>query len=421
MKPAILCSVGLSVLISPASFLISQSQLKPSGDALQLFAYDRFVAFDLKEASVSERNGVLVRDVNYAAYALRHGRIKAYLIKPQKGGRFAGVVFFHWLGRSKSDRSQFLDESIALAGQGVVSLLIQGYFPWLEPPTEGKADRQQVIDQTIEVRRALDLLLLQPEVDPKRVGYVGHDYGAMYGSIVAGLDKRVRAYVLIAGMGNFGDWSLKYWPATAAQGAEAYRQAMKEVDPIQHVSRAKPARLLFQFANNDIFISKSVADEFFGAASEPKQVKRYDSEHDLNIEAARVDRREWLTQQLGISRQTATSPASGQAKSRRVNENKRQILAVIKTLAEAGLKQEVATIARFHSDEFFHTNADGSMMEQDRSAGILQSYPTRNHRVGRAKTRCALLSFPPNGMVCSIKAPCSAVSLGERKANSSRK
>jgi fermentation-respiration switch protein FrsA (DUF1100 family) len=76
---------------------------------------------------------------------------------------------------------------------------------------------------------------------------------------------------------------------------------MKELDPIQHISRAKPAKLLFQFADNDKYISKSVANDFFGAASEPKQVKRYDSKHDLDIDAARVDRREWLMKQLGLS------------------------------------------------------------------------------------------------------------------------
>lgn len=274
---------------------------KADSHSARLLDYDRTVAFDLKETSVTQQRGALVRDINYAAYAPRHGRIKAYLVKPPKAGTCAGIVFFHWLGESKSDRSQFLDEAIGLAHQGVVSVLIQGYFPWLEPPTNGKVDRQQVIDQTIEVRRALDLLLLQAEVDPKRVGYVGHDYGAMFGSIVAGYDKRVSAYVLIAGMGNFGDWSLKYWPATGAQGAEVYRQAMKELDPIHHVSRAQPAKLLFQFANNDSYISKAVADEFFGAASEPKQVKWYESKHDLDIESARVDRREWLMRQLGLS------------------------------------------------------------------------------------------------------------------------
>lgn len=276
-------------------------------NAEDLFAYDRNTPVDLKEVGQTEANGVLVRDIEYAAYASRHGRIKAYLVKPQGKGPFAGILFFHWLGNEKSDRTQFLDEAKSLARQGAVSLLIQGFFPWVEQPTNAKADRQQVIDQTIEVRRALDLLLSQPEVDPKRIGYVGHDYGAMFGSIASGVDKRVKTYVLIAGMGNFGDWSLKYWPVTAAGGAETYRQTMKEVDPIQHISRAAPASLLFQFSNNDKFISKQVAQEFFGAAKEPKRAMWYDTTHEMVIDAALKDRHDWLTKQLGL-----TAPGSSQ-------------------------------------------------------------------------------------------------------------
>jgi dienelactone hydrolase len=254
--------------------------------------------------SAKEEGGVTIKDINYAAYNARHGRIRAYLIEPKGAGPHAGVVFFHWLGRTKSDRSQFLDEATALAKQGVVSLLIQGYFQWLEPPTDGGADRQQVIDQTIEVRRALDLLLSQPEVDPRRIGYVGHDYGAMYGAIVAGLEKRAKAYVLMAGMGSFSDWSLKYWPATAKRGEVAYRHSMKAVDPIHYVSHASPAALFFQFANSDVFIPKAAATAFFEKASRPKQDEWYDSAHDLNVEAARSDRREWLARQLGLAVKT---------------------------------------------------------------------------------------------------------------------
>lgn len=273
---------------------------KPNVKSEQLFAYDQSIAFDLKEVSAKEQSGATIRDVNYAAYTLRHGRINAYLIRPAGTGPFAGMVFFHWLGEPRGDRSEFLDEAITLAKQGVLSLLIQGYFPWSEKPTNGQADRQQVIDQTIEVRRALDLLLSQPEVDPQRIGYVGHDYGAMYGAIVAGIEKRVKAYVLMAGIGNFSDWSLKYWPATAARGKEAYRKAINAVDPIHYVSRAAPAALLFQFSNSDIYISKAMATAFFNKASKPKQVKWYDASHDLNVEAALNDRSEWLTQQLGL-------------------------------------------------------------------------------------------------------------------------
>lgn len=289
-----------TVIVVTVSTIASPPKKKLEQNKTRIFGSDPSVAFDLKEGQINEENGVAVRDINYAANAPKHGRIKAFLIQPSGKGPFAGILFFHWLGDVKSDRTEFLDEAVSLAKQGTVSLLIQGYFPWLEKPTDGETDHQQVIDQTIEVRRGLDLLLSQPKVDKRRIGFVGHDYGAMFGTIASGVDKRVKTYVLIAGMGNFSDWSLKYWAGPSKKGADVYKQALKDVDPIGYVSHAAPASLLFQFANNDKYISKEVADEFYAAASKPKEVKWYDATHDLNIEAARNDRREWLTRHLRL-------------------------------------------------------------------------------------------------------------------------
>jgi dienelactone hydrolase len=271
-----------------------------NSDTAKLFSYKSSVPFDLKEVSTREENGAEIKDIEYSGYEDKHGRIKAYLVKPKGPGPFAGVVFFHWLGRPKGDRTQFLDEAVALTKQGVESLLIQGYFPWKEPPVDGSTDRQQIIDQTIEARRALDLLLSQKEVDKKRIAYVGHDYGSMFGGIVAGLDRRAKAYVLIAGLGKFSPWSLKYWPKTAKQGNEAYEQAVSPLDPIGFVSQAKSATFLFQFANKDEFITKDEATAFFDQATNPKEIKWYDAEHDLSLEAARKDRDEFLARQLSL-------------------------------------------------------------------------------------------------------------------------
>jgi cephalosporin-C deacetylase-like acetyl esterase len=277
------------------------SSLKPKDEAASLFDYDRSVSFDLKEVSAKEQDGVSIRDVDYAAYTQQRGRIKAYLVRPAGRGPFAGVLFFHWLGRPNGNRNQFLDEAVALAKQGTVSVLIQGYFPWTVDPVDGKTDRQRVIDETIEVRRALDLLLSQPGVDARRIAYVGHDYGAMYGSIVAGVDKRVKTYILMAPIGSFSYWSLAYWLNKTADPFKAtYRQALSPVDPITYIPRARPAALLFQFASSDEHIPKAEALALSGAASKPKEVKWYDAKHDLLVEAALKDRREWLTRHLKL-------------------------------------------------------------------------------------------------------------------------
>src|SRR6185295_4371633 len=295
----------IAVLLTVFSQLTTLVPLVPGqqskNESAQVFAYDRSVAFDLKEESSKDQDGITIRDVNYAPYTPERGRVKAYLIKPAGKGPFAGVLFFHWLGEHKSDRTEYLDEAVALAKQGTASLLFQGYFPWAVPPKDGDTDRQRVIDQTIEVRRAVDLLLTQPGVDRKRIGYVGHDYGAMYGANLAGVDKRVKTFIFMAPIGSFNYWSLAYWlKKQDAPFKEAYRQALRPVDPVTHISHAAPTTILFQFANQDEHIPKAEAMALFDVASEPKEMKWYEAKHDLNIDAAQNDRREWLTRHLSL-------------------------------------------------------------------------------------------------------------------------
>ena len=45
-----------------------------------------------------------------------------------------------------------------------------------------------------------------PQIDEARLAYVAHDFGAMYGAVLAGVDPRPQWYVLMAGTPVFSDW-----------------------------------------------------------------------------------------------------------------------------------------------------------------------------------------------------------------------
>ena len=282
--------------------LMSSQTLLAQGGAARLFAYDKKVPMDVREDMVNARDGVTIRVISYAPGNARHARVDAFVVTPDGKGPFAGVLFFHWLGKPNGDRGEFLEDAVELAKRGTVSLLIQGAFPWLEEPTSPLADRQQIIEQTVEVRRALDLLLSLDDVDAKRIGFVGHDYGAMYGAVAAGVEKRVKAWVLVAGMGTFSEWSLKYWPATGKDGEEAYRAAMKPLDPVGHIANAAPAALLFQFSDSDKYTSKAEALAFYSAAHSPKEIRWYACGHEMNAEAVRADRLLWIEKQFRLTK-----------------------------------------------------------------------------------------------------------------------
>ena len=64
---------------------------------------------------------------------------------------------------------------------------------------------------------------------------------------------------------------------------------------IYYITHSAPAALMFQFANEDAFVSRGDAEQYFEAGDEPKEIRWYDqTSHNFNNERARLDRLEWL-------------------------------------------------------------------------------------------------------------------------------
>jgi hypothetical protein len=63
----------------------------------------------------------------------------------------------------------------------------------------------------------------------------------------------------------------------------------------------KHAPLFLQFGIHDAYMTKEDCEEYASVVSPPKEVKFYDTDHELNA-AARHDRVEWLQKQLGLEK-----------------------------------------------------------------------------------------------------------------------
>jgi dienelactone hydrolase len=270
--------------------------------AVHLFDYSPDTP-EVKELSVEEGEGYSVHDILYTAHdpniGIVKGWINAYLVRPEGGGPFAGILFLHQYGPTNSNRKEFLEEAKMLARQGVVSLLIDGYFPWNTINKDAETDRQNTIGQVIELRRALDFLLTQPGVDPQRIAFVGHSFGASYGGILSGLEKRVKAYVFMNGE-KLSDGFLSPYLLGSSVDQTTYREKMSVVEPVMYISHAAPAALLFQLGQNTQYVTEEQLTEFSEAGSEPKEVKWYNATDALD-EVAQQERLAWLTEQLSLS------------------------------------------------------------------------------------------------------------------------
>jgi dienelactone hydrolase len=228
--------------------------------------------------------------------------VPAYLVRSagtHKPGSQAGILFLHWLGQIHSDRTEFLAEAIQLAPRGAVSLLPQGVFPWQAAPSGKPRDVTAIKRQLAVFQACLNWLIAKRDVSESRIAVVGHDYGAMYGALLADADPRVRAAVLATPDATWGHWFVKYWLGFTGSRAARYKALFTSLQPVRHVSRLG-GRELFQWAGRDIFVSASVRKRFAAAAPLAPVDLYPTADHQLTT-AAQSARDSFLTAQLSLS------------------------------------------------------------------------------------------------------------------------
>jgi dienelactone hydrolase len=287
-------------------------------DLLPRFDYDSHAGLEMRETDVHKRDKVRLIELNYAGAS--GDRVPAYLLIPPGGGPFPAIIWGHWLmkGSPLANKDEFLEEAVILARSGVVSLLIdapQARNDWVEaksdagPLEAAKQQSEAAVHQVTDLRRGIDLLYGRPDVDRKRIAYVGHSWDAHVGALLAGVETRITAYVLMAsGYADEEEAFASKDPKTIAHikevGEDNIREYFREYawdDPVYFLGHTDRESIFLQFASGDP-ITKEMAQKYLDRFSaKDKKMEFYDAPHALNA-AARLDRDRWLQKHLGVKK-----------------------------------------------------------------------------------------------------------------------
>jgi dienelactone hydrolase len=276
----------------------------PDAPAARYFDYDRAALLDLVVASSRAERGCTVHDVTYASP--KGGRVPAYLVVPEGKGPFAGIIVQHG---APGSRDTALERAKGYARTGAVVLAISAPFARRNAGPRDmlrfdERDRDEQIQLVVDLMRGVDLLVSRDDVDAKRIAYIGGSFGAAIGSLLAGVERRIKAYALWVGDGG----PISHMRAMGERGPfgqgpdeelDRWVKIMDPIEPIHFIGRAAPAALLLQSARNDQYVPVASAEAWHEAASEPKTTKWYDAQHALNAEAF-ADQRQWLAGHVGI-------------------------------------------------------------------------------------------------------------------------
>lgn len=238
---------------------------------------------------------IAIRDVSYSSGGRK---VEAYLLVPPGAGRKPAVVFVHGSG---GDRSELLAQAAWLAARNVVTLTITA-------PSHSVTTSPQSIDallaqakaltvnDVVAVRRAVDVLQSLPQVDPKRIGYVGWSAGARLGAIVAAAEPRIRALVLVSA----GADPISAFVARAPAGSkQRVRTVLGSVDPLRYLPHARAGSLLLEDGRRDEVVPHKALENVIRAAPAGTAVRWYDATHALTRTAYR-DAFDWLAGKLPI-------------------------------------------------------------------------------------------------------------------------
>jgi dienelactone hydrolase len=165
-------------------------------------------------------------------------------------------------------------------------------------------DRAEQIQLIKDLQRAVDVLRAQDNVDDGRIAYLGISYGGAMGALFVGIERRLKAAVLVVGDGGLvshftGPEDVSSMAGLSCATRVSWLRSMAPVEPIRFIPHAPPTALLLQNGRTDNLVPMADAEALHAAVPEPRTIRWYAAGHGLDQQAM-FDRHDWLHEKIGL-------------------------------------------------------------------------------------------------------------------------
>src|SRR5215212_3341309 len=220
----------------------------------------------------------------YSTIDFAGARVPSIMLIPENARPVPGVLLLHGISSSKERLSATMGHS--LAARGIASLAI-------DLPLHGSRD-DAILEEArsnplglvrhwkaalAEAKAAINWLRGHDAIDRDRVHIAGYSLGSYIALQTAAAEKNVASIIVAAG----GDLPATRWT----------RMMRIISDPLRSVKSLKGRPLLMLHGKRDRTITPEQAERLYDAASEPKELRWYESGHVLPP-AAGNDAAAWL-------------------------------------------------------------------------------------------------------------------------------
>ncbi|MCE7700139.1 MAG: acetylxylan esterase [Methanobacterium paludis] len=282
---------------------------------LAFYDYDKTIALNTKSEELPNKSQSLadLRTRYRVEFDSAHDqRVTAIYSVPKRfAPPYPAVVLLAGSGGHKdSDYVRIAADMMCTLGYATISLDAQYHGDRARPERSGDfhiitntTSRDAWVQTVIDLRRAVDFLQAQKEVDRSKIGYIGFSQGSLVGGVFIGVEPRIKCACLAVGGGGLIPWSKKlgFWQASAAKELQDNAAVC---DPVYFIGRFAPKPLLMLSAKRDEMIPKAATMTLYNAAGGQKKLVWFSTGHVLPPNALVGDARTFFITHLGARKET---------------------------------------------------------------------------------------------------------------------